>query len=278
MIKRIIALMLVVVLLLSGNVFAADTYGGYNVPVDIDVNGSFIKCTEKPIMIDGMTYIPLRAFSDAIGGVIEWNENEMTATLNKDGHSVVFFPEKKYCLVNGVEKDYMSVFYNDLTFVPVRALTEALGYDVEWDDFYLTVKITAPGIIISDVYKDNSYTYEDILYLGKITQIESGYQYFDVKLGVAATVMNRVKSSKFPNTVKEVIFDTKYGVQFPPVHTDKINSVPSGDSIVAAKCALNGVNPVRNSLYFIDIRNAASSWAHKNRPHYTTIYDMFFYE
>lgn len=278
MLKKAISLILVMLICASASGFAVDTYGGYNVPVDIDINGHFIRCVEKPILIDGTTYLPLRAFSDAVGGVILWNGDEKAATMEKDGHSFVFYPEKNYCIADGVEQNYVSVIYKNLTFIPVRWVSETLGYDVLWDDFYLVVKITAPGVEIPEECKDTAYTYEDILYLGKITQIESGSQHFEVKLGVSGTVMNRVASSQFPNTVKGVIFDIKYGVQFPPAHTDKINVTPSKECMIAAKCSLNGVNIVGNSLYFIDAKYAASSWAHNNRPHYATLHDMSFYE
>ncbi len=278
MFKKIMATALAIMMFTSINAFAVDTYGGYNVPVDIDVNGNFIKCDEKPILIDGTTYIPLRAFSNAICGTIGWDENESAATLTKDEHIFVFYPEKNYSIIDGEKMSYTAIFHNDLTFIPVRAVSDVLGYSVKWDDFYLTVKITAPTVEVPENLIDYSYTYDDIMYLGKITHIESGYQRFDVKLGVAGTVVNRVKSSQFPNTIKDVIFDTKYSVQFPPAHTEKINTIPSKESIIAAKCALNGINIVGNSLYFVDTKYAPSSWAHNNRPYYTTIYDMSFYE
>jgi len=279
MIKRVTAL-IIALLITFGllHAFAVDTHSGYNIPVDIEINGHFIQCVEKPIIINGTTYIPLRAFTDAIGGSIVWNADDSTATMTKDGHTFVFYTNEDYCLIDGVQNNHPSIIYKDLTFIPVRAVSEVLNYTVEWDSFYLTVKITAPGIEVPDHCQDHSYTYEDILYLGKIIQIESGYQPFQVKLGVGGTVMNRVKSSQFPDTVKAVIYDTKYGVQFPPVHTDKINITPSNESIIAAKCVLSGVNIVGNSLYFIDTRRAASSWAHNNRPHYIDICDMSFYE
>lgn len=278
MFKKINAILIAVLLLAYPTAFGKDTYGGYTIPVDIEINGSFIRCDNKPILLEGTTYIPLRAFSDAIGGNILWDETQMAAAMEKDGHSFVFYLEKGYCLIDGVERQYSSVLESNLTFVPVRAVSEVLGYDVSWDSFYLTVKIAAPGVEVPEECKDFSYIYDDILYLGKITQIESGSQHFMVKLGVAATVMNRVKSPKFPDCVKDVIFDTKYGVQFPPVHTEKINVTPNKESMIAAKCALFGVNPVESSLYFIDTKYAASSWVHNNRPHCVTLYDMSFYQ
>lgn len=277
MYKKVI-LIIAIIVMLSANVFAADTYGGCNFPVDIDINGSFVKCVQKPVLIEGTTYIPLRAFSDAIGGVIGWDENEDAATMTKGEHSFVFYPGKDYCLADGVKKDYSAIYYEELTFIPVRAVSELMGYDVAWDDFYLTVKITAPDVLVAAECVDSSYTYEDILYLGKIIFIEGRYQPFETKLGIAGTIVNRVKSYQFPNTVKDVILDTKYGVQFPPAHTDKINNTPSNECIIAAKCALGGVNNIGGSLYFIDARSAPKSWAHKNRPYYTTISGMCFYE
>lgn len=278
MFKKITFVIAVIMIITSINVFAVDTYGGYNVPVDIEINGSFIKCAQKPILIDGTTYLPLRAFCDAIGATVDWDNNEKVAKISKDGHSFSFYTGKNYCLIDGVQKSYSSVIYKDLTFIPVRVISEVLRYNVKWDDFYLVVKINASGINVPQNLRDNSYSYDDIMCLGKIIHIESGYQQFKVKLGVGGTVMNRVRSSQFPNNVKDVIFDTKYGVQFPPAHTDKFNVTPSKESIIAAKCALGGVNIVGNSLYFIDVKSAPSSWAHNNRTHYADIHNMAFYE
>lgn len=278
MIKKIVILITVIMIFLSFGVVAADSYGGYKLPVDIEINGHFIKCVHKPIISGGTTYIPLRAFSDAIGGEIKWDNEESAAKMKKSGHTFVFYPEKEYCIIDGEKKDYSSVIYKNLTFIPVRAVSEALGYDVFWEEEYLTVKISAPDIYIPRESRDYSYSYEDIKCLSKIIQIESGYEHFKAKLGVAGTVVNRVKSSQFPNTVKDVIFDTKYGVQFPPAHTDLFNNTPSKESVIAAKCALNGVNLVGNSLYFTDKRNASSTWVHRNREHYCDIYGMSFYK
>ncbi len=278
MLKKICIFVLTITMLISISAYATDTFEGYDIPVDIDINGSFIKCIEKPILIDGTSYIPLRAFSDAIGGITEWNQPEMAATLTKDGHSFVFYTDKSYCLIDGEEKSFHSVLYRNLTFVPVRAISETLGYDVLWDDFYLTVKMIAPGVEVPENLKDASYTYDDILYLGKIIYVESGAQPFKGMLAIGGVVMNRVESSLFPGSIKEVIFDTKYGVQFPPAHTDIINVTPSWACMVAAKCALGGVKVVGNSLYFVSAKSASSSWVGRNRPYCTTIHGVAFYE
>lgn len=276
--KKIISVTIVMLLLFSATALAVDTYDGYNIPVDIEVNGNRIRCVEKPVLIDGTTYLPLRAFADAIGAAVSWDNAERAATLSKDGHTLVFHIERNVCTVDGSIEDYGSVIYQDLTFIPIRAVSDILGYTVWWDELYLTVKVEAPGIEVPAWCKDSSYQDEDVLYLGRIIQMECGSQPFLVKLAVASTILNRVKSPQFPNTVKGVILDTRYGTQFPPAHTASFNVTPKKENIMAAKCALGGVNPVPEALYFIDAKSAPKSWAHRNRPYLTTLSAMSFYK
>ncbi len=52
------------------------------------------------------------------------------------------------------------------------------------------------------------------------------------------------------------------------------NDASSGGTDIA----LNGINIIGNSLYFIETRNAESSWLHKNSPRYTNVGSMSFYK
>ena len=277
MYKKIISVILaLVIIMLSVSVLASETYNGYPIFIDVAVNGSFIKCSQKAFIENGVTYIPLRAFCNAVGAELSWNNKDKVATVTKGTHTFVFYNQKNHSLIDG-KKDSAAIVKNNLLFIPVRATCQALGYNVEWSKNYYTVKITAADVKVPEKYKDYSYSSEDIIFLAKITHIESGSQPFKTKIAVANTVVNRKKSNQFPNSIKGVIFDTKYGTQFPPAHTSKINVTPSTDSLLAAKCALNGVNVAGNSLYFISTKSAASSWAHRNRPYYATIGSMNFY-
>ena len=278
MYRRIIAIFLMVAIICSCTAAAAvDKYGGFEIPVDIRINGSFIKCVQKPIMVNNRAYIPLRAFSDAIGGALSWDADINAATFTKNSKSFVFYEERDYSIINGKESSHSAIMYKNLMFIPVRAVSEALDYGVKWDAEYLIVNISAPGVELSQNATDNTYSYDDMVLLSRITHIEGGSQTVKTKVGIAQTVLNRVKSPLFPDTVKGVVFDTKYGVQFPPAHTDLINNTPSKSSIIAAKCALNGADVVGNSLYFISVRGAENSWAHNNRQHYVTIGNTSFY-
>ena len=94
MLKKMFSFLLVVLMLSSVTAFAIDTYGGYDVPVDIEINGSLIQCDQKPVLIDSTTYIPLRAFSDAIGGTIGWNAEKKKQLWKKGDTAFCFRPKQ----------------------------------------------------------------------------------------------------------------------------------------------------------------------------------------
>lgn len=63
-----------------------------------------------------------------------------------------------------------------------------------------------------------SYTSKDLKYMAAIIYCEAGNQSYAGKMGVGCVVMNRVNSSRFPNTVLKVI---KQPYQFGPVRQGK---------------------------------------------------------
>lgn len=87
--------------------------------------------------------------------------------------------------------------------------------------------------------------------LAAIIQCEAEGESYTGKVAVGAVVLNRVKSSKFPNTIEGVI---KQKGQFSPVASGRFARVLSNgansECYKAAKDALNGSNPIGNALFF----------------------------
>ena len=57
-------------------------------------------------------------------------------------------------------------------------------------------------------------------------------------------VLNRVADKQFPNTVKEVIFDDKYAIQFEPVENGTVYDEPTDSAVLAAKISLEGADVI----------------------------------
>ncbi len=87
--------------------------------------------------------------------------------------------------------------------------------------------------------------------LAAIIQCEAEGESYKGKVAVGAVVLNRVKSSEFPNTIEKVI---KQKGQFSPVASGRFAKVlkqgANAECYRAAKDALNGVNPIGKCLFF----------------------------
>ncbi len=138
------------------------------------------------------------------------------------------------------------------TMIPLRFVSEQFGAEVSWDQSTYTVSIVDEEVLVPSEYiYDRWYTDEDLYLLSKIVTVESGDVSLEMAMAIANTVLNRVKDSRFPNTVSEVIYQVDRHVQFPPAHKASFASKePSYLSTIAAKKALEGVNNIGYSLYF----------------------------
>ena len=95
---------------------------------------------------------------------------------------------------------------------------------------------------------------------------------FQGQLAVGSVVMNRVASDEFPDTIREVVFDCKDGVQFEPVSNGTIYDEPSPLSVTAARQILSGgESVVGDCLYFYAPALSQGKWINANRTYYTTI-------
>jgi len=118
----------------------------------------------------------------------------------------------------------------------------------------------------------------DLYWLSRIIHAEAEAEPYKGKVAVGSVVLNRVKSSSFPSTIKGVIFEYYKGIpQFSPVADGTIYKTPSQESIQAAKDALNGVRPVSNSTYFFNPDKAKGSWIVQNKTLHTRIGNHVFY-
>lgn len=91
----------------------------------------------------------------------------------------------------------------------------------------------------------------DVALLAALVQLEAGGEVYEGKLAVASVVMNRVRSPRYPNTVRGVIYAPG---QFPPAHTARMASLvangASAQCIQAAQQAIGGIDNVGGLTHF----------------------------
>ena len=87
------------------------------------------------------------------------------------------------------------------------------------------------------------------------------------QVAVAAVVLNRVKSSSFPNTIAGVIYQRG---AFNVVDDGQINLSPNSTAKKAAQDALNGWDPSYGAIYYFNPNTATNKWIW-SRPTTVTI-------
>jgi len=142
--KKILSILLAFALILGVTpVFAAE------MPIQVILDGEPMEFDVPPQIIDNRTMVPMRAIFEALGAEVEWNgEYQSVLATTVDGVAIVLFVGDRtmyvatpYQAVSDIELDVPPTIVNNRTLVPLRAVSEALGADVEWDEDTRTVTI-----------------------------------------------------------------------------------------------------------------------------------------
>lgn len=114
---------------------------------------------------------------------------------------------------------------------------------------------------------NNGYTDKDLRMMANAVYGEARGEPYEGQVAVAAVILNRVKSSQFPNTPTGVIFQPG---AFTAVADGQIWLTPNETAMKAVKDALSGWDPTDGCLYYFNPETATSKWIW-TRPQYKKI-------
>ncbi len=244
----------------------------------VNINGSAF--TGEVEVKNNTTFVGIRKFSTAMkwDANVSYNSATRTLTVKTDKLTLTAKDGASYIVANGRYLFTSTPIYmkNGRMYAPILLMAKAFDAKASWSDATSSFNITrgSGGILSGDKY----YREDEVYWLSKIINAEAGGEIMIGKIAVGNVVLNRTRSSYFPNTIYGVIFDTKNGVQFSPVANGTIYKTPNSDSIIAAKICLEGYTISYDILYFVNPKIAPNSWASKNRPYFDTIGNHVFYK
>ena len=119
----------------------------------------------------------------------------------------------------------------------------------------------------SDTTKPSSVSNSDLYLLSCCVYGEARGESYTGKVAVAAVILNRVASSKFPNSISGVIYQAG---AFTCVSDGQINLGTNDECTRAAQDAMNGWDPSGGALYYFNPATATSKWIW-SRPQIVTI-------
>ncbi len=111
------------------------------------------------------------------------------------------------------------------------------------------------------------FTEKDMKMMANAVYGEARGEPYEGQVAVAAVIINRVKSSQFPNTATGVIFQPR---AFTAVADGQIWLTPNDKAVKAVKDAVSGWDPSDGCLYYFNPETATSKWIW-SRPQYKTI-------
>ena len=146
--------------------------------------------------------------------------------------------------------------YGSQTVSAVKKFQQKNGLTV--DGIAGTKTLTAMGIMSSSSSSgSSSNNSSNVNLLARAIYGEARGEPYTGQVAVGAVILNRVKSSKFPNTIAVVIYQSG---AFDAVSDGQINLNPDSTSKKAAQDALNGWDPSYGAIYYFNPSTATNKW------------------
>lgn len=128
--------------------------------------------------------------------------------------------------------------------------------------------LKAMGIMTSSSSSSSSSSYNSNLnLLSRVIYGEARGEPYTGQVAVGAIVMNRIKSSSFPNTLSGVVYQSG---AFDAVKDGQVNLTPDSTARKAAQDAMNGWDPSYGAIYYFNPSTATNKWIW-SRPMTVTI-------
>lgn len=113
-------------------------------PVSVRVNGFPLQCKFSPYISENRTFVPIREITELMGAKVEWEQKTKSVSIKLRDKVVKLKINSNVVYIDGKKVNMSSdsiprlTYYNTdnpetKTMVPLRFLSESLGFDVSWN-------------------------------------------------------------------------------------------------------------------------------------------------
>lgn len=116
-------------------IYDGKTHPYTNNPITLYIDDQQVMTTVMPpIQFDGAVVVPAREVFDRTGAIVEWRPTEQSVYVHNETSLIVLKINSHEAWVQGETKylDMPAKLINDKVMIPVRFISEALGYQVDW--------------------------------------------------------------------------------------------------------------------------------------------------
>ena len=163
----------------------------------------------------------------------------------------------------------------DTLLEPLTAAQELSGLKAVEAEAVKEQKNEAAAVAVQTAVTQQTFSTAELELLARLVQAEAGGESFTGKVAVAATVLNRVQSPIYPNTISGVIYQVAYGFQYCSVRKGTVNRPADAEARRAVQEALQGNDPTGGALSFYNPVQATNVWI-RTRPVHARIGNHIF--
>ena len=165
--------------------------------VTVTIDGNLIEFDTAPTIINGRTLVPIRKIFDTLGMNVTWNETDRSVTAESEKNLIRMQIGNFEMTANGevIVLDVAPTIINNRTLVPVRAVSAASGYTVDWNSENRVV-------VIEKIRTGHDDKLEDALF--KKLSASSYYSpFYSGYANVHITDGNKIAAHPWPSIDKE---------------------------------------------------------------------------
>ena len=174
-----------------------------SVPVQVDADTLPV----RGYVDSGVTYVPLRALLNGLdaGWRVWWDSSAGQAAAESEDDTLWADPAADTLTVNSRTFHGRVTVENGVTYVPLRAVCEALGCTVEWDAYLGGAAVTSPGAACNA---------SELYWLAHIIYAESGAESMAGQIAVGNVILNRVATGRTRSSLSR--WETDAFINHPP--------------------------------------------------------------
>ncbi len=181
---RFIIISMITVLLLNTSVFASNRYINITLTYDyqkhnynaeevfVAINGEKLTgLTMPPIILDDYTLVPAREVFESIGAKVEWKK-DIEQVFVTYGSTLVIIPinsDKAYVNGQASKMDTEAKIINNKTMIPLRFVSAALDFKIEWDSKTRIANIITKDIVTTTTEQSTETTTKAITTRKEVT-------------------------------------------------------------------------------------------------------------
>jgi len=223
-----------IVCMALGVLFGAGVVFAEPIPVRVNVNGSELILDQPAVIVNDRTLVPIRAISEELGANVEWDDAAETITVTRYDITVTIQIGSNILIRNGeqITLDVPAQIIGGRTLVPLRAIAESFGVEVDWDSSTSTALINGDdvGVSFSEANINSAGLFDgryelaggdirtilgiDDYTLGTVSSYDLGYEYnlvHYVQWQVIDTLGQEIRLSHFGVTTLGNVFGTQTG-------------------------------------------------------------------